>query len=346
MIRLVRVAFCCLAWCFLSGSTGVASAFAAENQTRVTLDVTVAPHDGEPVAGLSKDDFTVLDNGQPQQVSLFRSDKDNAGQTKVILVLDAINMDYSRVAFAKQQIIRYLQANGGHLAYPTTLAVVTDQSVKMQGIYTSDGNLLAQDLAKFDVGLRVLRESQGFYGATDRMGVSANALQRLLAQASTAQGRKLMIWVSPGWAMLTGPNVRIDLEQEKKIYAEITQLSYLSRGTRTILYAVDPLGTAEAGTFHAFYYKSFLKPVKKPADADFGNLSLQVLAISSGGLALNSNNDVAGLIAQITKSADPFYTLSFVPPAAEKPDEFHSIDIKVNKPGLNVNTRWGYYTRQ
>jgi hypothetical protein len=49
---------------------------------------------------------------------------------------------------------------------------------------------------------------------------------------------------------------------------------------------------------------------------------------------------------KIIRSSQPFYTLSFVPAPAKKPDEFHSIELKVDKPGLNTKTLWGYYTRQ
>lgn len=345
-MRIIRDVFYGLAFCLLTVSPHTAIAFTDATKPPISIDVTVDPHGGAPVSGLTKDDFTILNNGKQQEITAFKSDKDNAGQTEAILVLDAVNMPYDRMAFAKQEIIKYLQANNGRLAYPTDLAIVTDQSVKMQGVYTTDGNLLAQNLTQTDVGIRGLGNTGGAYGATDRIAISIRALHELLAKANNAQGRKLMIWISPGWPILSGPEAALQPQEENRIYAEINQLSYLLRGTRTVLYSVDPLGSAAVGTFHDFYYKSFLKPAKHPSGVTFGNISLQVLAISSGGMVLNGNNDIPAMIESAVKVADPVYTLSFSTPVSSKPDEFHSIEVKVNKPGITAKTGWGYYTRQ
>ncbi|WP_446745629.1 VWA domain-containing protein [Silvibacterium acidisoli] len=339
-MRAIRVACFCLVLCFLVTPRDT-YAFAGDPQP-VTIDVTVDSHDGDPIAGLTKDDFTILDNGKPQDITSFRSDKDNTGQTTMILVFDAADTTRERLAFAKQQIIDYLKADNGHLAYPTALAVVTRQSVKMQGVYTSDGNLLAQDLAQFDVDQQATQNVAGSRGTTSQMPM--RALQGLLALPNATQGRRLMIWISPGWVVTPGPSAQGDAE---KIFAQIVQFSDAMRSSHTTLCAIDPQGNLTPEAAGPFYvnYRSYLKPVKKPGDASFGNLSLQVIAVNSGGVALGSSSDVAGLIGKVIRSSESFYTLSFMPPAA-KPNEFHAIEIKMNKPGLKANARPGYYTSQ
>jgi hypothetical protein len=76
-----------------------------------------------------------------------------------------------------------------------------------------------------------------------------------------------------------------------------------------------------------------------------GNLALQVLAAQSGGKVLNSNNDLTQLIANCVIDAKAYYTMSFIYPPADHPDEFHSLEVKVDKPGLTARTRMGYYAQ-
>ena len=42
--------------------------------------------------------------------------------------------------------------------------------------------------------------------------------------------------------------------------------------------------------------------------------------------------------------AQAYYELSFDPPRAEHPDEYHHIEVQVAKPGLTARTREGYYS--
>ena len=76
-----------------------------------------------------------------------------------------------------------------------------------------------------------------------------------------------------------------------------------------------------------------------------GNLGLQVLASQSGGRVLNSSNDVAGEIATCVADANGSYVISFDSLAGDGPNEYHALDIKIDKPGLTVRTRSGYYAQ-
>src|SRR5580704_6491784 len=65
--------------------------FTIRNEVRlVLLDVSVQNHDGNFVPGLSKKDFTVLENGQPQTISVF--DNEDAPVTMGILVDESGSM--------------------------------------------------------------------------------------------------------------------------------------------------------------------------------------------------------------------------------------------------------------
>jgi hypothetical protein len=108
------------------------------------------------------------------------------------------------------------------------------------------------------------------------------------------------------------------------------------REARVTIYDVDPLGAEDAGSLHAFYYENFLKGAVSAGKVDNGNRSLQVLAFQSGGRVLNRSNDLADLIATSVADARAYYTLTFSPAAADHPDEYHDLQVKISKPGLTA----------
>jgi VWFA-related protein len=316
-----------------------------ETDNQITLDVSVTSRSGEPIPGLQQEDFTLIDNKVQQPITSFQLLGKNKTPIEIILVIDAVNTPYERMAYARQQIDNFLRANGGHLAYPTALAFFTDQGTQIQDGFSSDGNSISDFLDKNQTGLRDLRRSAGYYGAEERLQLSINALHMLTAHASTLPGRKIVLWVSPGWALLSGPHTNLDEKQQEQIFATIVALSTELRQARITLYSIDPIGAAEAASFRAFYYKEFLKGVSKPSQDSIGNLALQVLATQSGGLALNSSNDISALLQKALTDAESCYEISFRPAPAEQRNEYHHLEVRIAKPGLNVRTRDGYYAQ-
>ena len=73
-----------------------------------------------------------------------------------------------------------------------------------------------------------------------------------------------MIWISPGWPLLTGPRIQLSDKDQQRIFNQVVGLSDSLRQARITLYTVDPLGTADAGGFRTSYYLEFVKGVKKP----------------------------------------------------------------------------------
>jgi hypothetical protein len=76
-----------------------------------------------------------------------------------------------------------------------------------------------------------------------------------------------------------------------------------------------------------------------------GYVSLQVLAIQSGGRVFNSTNDLAKAIADCAADAESFYVRSFNAPPAEGPNQYRAVGVSVDKPANTVRTRSGYYNQ-
>jgi VWFA-related protein len=310
----------------------------------IYLDVVVTPKSGPPVADLQQQDFTLLDNNSPQPITSFRAVTGRQAPVEVVLVIDAINTDARTIAYERSQIDKFLRAEGGRLAYPVAIVVATDTGVKLAENFSSDGNALSAAMDHDQIGLRDIGRSAGFYGATERLQYSLQALNQLAVSDASHQGRKILLWISPGWPLLSGPNVELDSKQQGEIFARIVSLSTQLRQARVTLYNVNPIGATES-VFRGTYYEEFLKGVSKPSQVNLGNLGLQVLAIQSGGLAFDFNNDAAALLQQCISDIAPYYEISFAAPAAERPDEYHHLEIKIAKPGLTARTHQGYYAQ-
>jgi VWFA-related protein len=311
---------------------------------RIYLDVVVTPKSGPPVSGLEQQDFTLIDNKSPRPLASFQGLGGNGAPIEVILVVDAVNIGYNQMSFARDEIDKFLSANGGHLAYPTALAIFTETGTQIQEQFSSDGKALSASLEQYVIGLRSIRRSAGFYGATERFGLSLQTMHELAVREAARPGRKLILWVSPGWPVLSGPGVLLDSNQQQRLFSDIVSLSQLFEQGRITLYSIDPLGTADFGG-RALYWQAFTKPVSKPSQVQVGNLALEVLATQSGGLALNTNNDVASLLQKCLADAGAYYELSFDPPLGDQAHEYHHLEVRVDKPGVTARTRQGYYSQ-
>ena len=325
------------------------SGFAQQNR-QMTLDVVVTDKSGKPVAGLKQQDFTLLDNKQAQKIVSFQAVEGAAATTdppiEVILLVDTVNTEFTNVAIERKEIEKFLLRNGGALAQPVSMIFFSD-STATGTTASRDGNAVLADMNQKQLGLRTIGKAQGFFGGLERMQLSLNTLRKLADFEATLPGRKLVVWISPGWPFLISGLDRelTSQRQRQQFFTSIVALSDGLRRARIVLFDIDPLGTANAGTLGTSDYKQFLKPVKKAEQADNGDLALQVLATQSGGRVLNPSNDVAGEVATCVADANSYYVLSFNGLPGDGPDEYHALDIELDKPGLTARTRSGYYAQ-
>jgi VWFA-related protein len=314
---------------------------AQHDTNRLYLDVVVTPKSGAPVAGLQQQDFTVLDNKVAQPISSFEARSLQDDKVEVVLVLDAVNVNYSNMAYERSQLDKFLRANGGQLAHPTSLAFFTSAGLNLLHDQSTDGNALAVALGDYPIGLRQIRRSSEFE-AFNRVKISVEALQSLATREAARPGRKIIVWVSPGWPLLVAPRVGPDSVDENKLLSEIASTSRLLQAGRITLYSVNPLSTDE-WVGRSDYYERYLNGVTKPSQVELGDLGLQVLAIQSGGLALGGSNDVTSLLQRCVVDTTTYYEISFVAPPAEHNNEYHQLEVKLSNPSLMARTRTGHY---
>ena len=320
------------------------AAVVESSQGSIELNVLVTDKSGKPVSGLGLSDFTLLDNNQPVKILSFHA-IDGTVHTddppiKIILLLDTVNVGFQQVAAERQEIDKYFRQLNGDIGHPMSIYLFTNDGLKFRPEPSSDGKVLAADLKQVDGQLRTIGRSQGGWGDLELILLSIQNLESIARNEVNSPGRKILIWVGPGWPMLDSTRYQTTSSQEQQeLFNSIVELSTSLRDAHIALYSISS-GQASGGTF---LYQDFLKGVKSAPKASPSNLNLKVLAIQSGGRVLAPSNDLAAEIDSCVKDADAFYTLRFDPPHPDKPHEYHDLKVVIGKPGLKALTNTGYY---
>ena len=310
---------------------------------RMYLDVVVTPKSGAPVSGLQQQDFTILDNKAPQAITSFAALGGPQAPIEVVLVVDTVNADLQTVTYERKLIDKFLKENDGQLAYPTSLAIFNDVRIAMADSPSKDGNQLSSVLDQQNLGLRDTAKFSGPTGEADKQHLCLVAAQRLVVKEATRPGRKVILWVSPGWPLLSTANLNYDAQQSQMLFKQTVVMSTLLRRAGVTLYSINPAGANEGSG--QLDYEQFVKGATKPSQTIPGFLGLQVLAVQSGGLALTGNNDIASQLERCLADFTAYYELSFDPPPGDRRDDYHTLQVKVSQPGLTARTRTGYYSQ-
>jgi VWFA-related protein len=314
-------------------------AVAAEG--RFHLDVRVTERSGKPITGLGPQDFTLLDESKPRTILSFRSFDGVQVRAnppvEVILLVDAVNGGGAQMALAREQIDQFLRSNGGHLAAPVTIMLLTEAGLRVQPRPSTDGNALVTVLDKITASVHTLTSAMGGEGLVERFQKSAKALALIADNESKRPGRKLLLWIGPGWPQLRAEDLVYSKRNQELNFDSIVSILTKLREGRLEIFSVG--GGAE------YYFQDYLKPVRTEAQANPPNLALQVLAVESGGATFDPGNitDLGGELGRIVQDAGAFYSISFDPPAAEHANEFHELKVQVKQPGVMVRTLAGYY---
>jgi VWFA-related protein len=310
----------------------------------MSLDVLVADKAGKPVGGLEPTDFSLLDSGQPRKILAFRRTDGIAGNrfdppVELIIVLDAVNQAYQPVTLERLELEKFLRQNGGQLAQPTSIFLFSSLGLHIQEVPSKDGNALAEALDHSTGTVRASGSNSDPFGMFQRFQTSIQTISGIAENEARKPGRKVLVWIGPGWPMLADPRFVQSNESRQGFYRSAISLSKKLREARIALYGIYTPNAPDG----RFLYLSFLKPLQDPHKAEAAHLSLQVLATQTGGRVIDSSNDLQGQIAACIGDIGAYYTLTFAPPSANHADEYHDLKVVVDQPGPTVRTNSGYY---
>jgi hypothetical protein len=315
-----------------------------EGKGLIHLDLSVTNAEGEPVSGLDREDFELLDEGHPRKSLTFHAfDSESAKPnypTQLVLFLDTLGLKFEKVSRMRIAITQFLRQNNGHLALPVSIFGFSDEGLWTVPDHDSnDGNALASDLAE--------RKRIALMHRPDAL----RALSMIAAGQRRKFGHKALLWIGPGCGPMTdvpspdgagGPFTTGIFPPRGAVGEKSFELIYwfnlLFREARLTIDEIpaDQDGPCSNG------YEQFLGGVRTVREADQRFLYKKVLAIESGG-TIEDGRDLVGALNRCARRLRSVYTLSFDPPAALEPHEYHALEVRVKNPGLSARTNTGYY---
>jgi VWFA-related protein len=306
----------------------------------VAIDVFVTDADGNPVSGLTVDDFELDENGRRQDITTFKAvhmpveveaddrplaEPDVAandqpeGRVYVIAnaIADPCNALKAR-AFLKRFLDRYFAPND------VAAVVNLGRGLASEGQdFTSNRRLLQTAIDKIgnSTGGECGESSQG-------SSIDIRDLRDLLDVLGRVPGRhKSFIYLNEGtggfqWADLIDYQGGVGSLRFEYAHAA---MGIATRNNITI-YPIDPQGlTTELG----------LQSLERRMDQ-------RALAEITGGFAHLSSNDFDGAFARIVRDASTYYMLGFNSDYRKNDGKFVRLNVRVKRPGLTVRTRSGY----
>jgi VWFA-related protein len=320
---------------------------AGATEGKIKIDVVVTDQDGQPVAGLTEKDFTLVDNKKPRPILSFHALDGTLGAgpgeppVEVILLIDVTNTDLRVVGYERYQVESYLRRNGGKLTHPTSLMIFNEQGVKGQLQPTLDGNLLADALNRAETTVHSVPLTTEF--DSQRLTLSLDALQLISQVTDKRPGRTILIWIGEYWPMLESSRYQFTRREYQGQFDWVVNTTRELREERITLYSIYPIDPGTTDEIPIRHYRSFLKGVPSVNQVRPGDLALPVFAIHSGGRALDAPGNLGDQIASCIAEAKSYYTLSFDPVPAKHVDEYHELAVRVNQPKLKARTSAGYY---
>lgn len=348
----------------------------------VQVSVVVQDREGRPIEGLTAADFHLFDGGVEQRVDLFSAETGavtrnetvtermaapapgefsnrirTAGHATVVL-FDRLNTPAADQMYARQHLVSflsqireedrvgiYLLDGGGSVrvlhdfsndARSLVRAVQRYRAMTSNETAASDApspevpdepdEQLAQFIERADAEMRL-----HFRGI--RADATISALAAIAGRLGSIEGRKSLIWVTSGFPLdaLLARNV----SREAAIQRAVRPLT----DANVVVYAVDARGLVGAVQFGPQGRASFTTLSSVSTNLDI----LQIASEETGGRAFYNTNDIQRSVRRAVDDARVSYTLGYYPAHGKWDGRYRQIKVKVDRPGVQVRHRTGYF---
>jgi VWFA-related protein len=270
----------------------------------VNLYVTVRDSDDQIVEGLERSDFVVLENGKPQEITHFSSERQ---RLVVALVMDSsLSMRGGKLEASRVAARRFIQK-----LEPEDRALVLcfDQEVRLIQSETSDKDLLAAAVSRC--------EPSGGTALYD-------AIYRSASRLAPIEGRKVVVLLSDG---------RDEAESGLEPGSLHTLEESLERTLRSevIVYAVG-VGKNLARELD-FYGRRSLRTILEQIATSTGGRALFIKRPSQ----------LRGAFGEIGEELRRQYGLAYTSKDTRRDGAWRELRVQIARPGLRGITRTGYF---
>jgi VWFA-related protein len=343
----------------------------------VLLDLVVTDEHHHPVTGLTSADFTVTEEKQPQvlrhleehatmnaaDVAKLKAAPPQPPNTftnftpvvnsnaYTVILLDALNTSIESQMNLRQQLIGYLK----HMEPGTPIAIFQlDTEMRLiQGFSTDPQVLLSAAESKRDMpSLQKPIHGDRDYYLRMKNQILGEGMQSIGRYLAGFPGRKNLVWFTgsiPTW--LSGSPTVEEVERRSNnpfrdnfmVYDDaIVGLTDELSLSRVAVYPIDARGLQTLPSYDA----SQRRP---PSNLGFYNhqafqhMQLDQIADATGGKAYYNTNGLKETLAEIVNNGSNYYTLAYATTNQKWDGKFRHIKIEVNRPGVMLQYRPGYY---
>ena len=333
----------------------------------VHVDVSVLDQNDRPVRGLTADDFSIRENGKPQRVAAFLpievpppapvtaqwmrdigsdvvTNEQDTRRLVVILMDDGNTSSGQGESRIARDVARSIVESLG----PADLAAVMFTYRGKAQNFTTDRQQLLAAVESFTPRNSTAGPSLEGYGppmANKPLGCllkyggcTVDALKNIGTFLQSAPpGRKLVFYVG------SDPGLEIGGDPNNHIVAVMDMFRTLQRAN----VAVNVFDAAGLQTFVALASdRSRPDAGSRLQNARENQDNLKILAENTGGRAFTNMNDPEAHVSTVFHQSSAYYLLGFQSSDPKTDGRFRKIEVKVNRPGLEVRTRSGYYARR
>jgi VWFA-related protein len=328
---------------------------------RVIVDVVVTDSTQKPVSGLDQHDFSITEDGKPQQVLSFSShnlDPDftppklppmppntfvnipsapERGPLYVVL-LDLVNTEMVDQPIARRNLLQFIEGKPQGTRF--AVFVLSDGLYLTQG-FTDDHALLAAAVDPAHPKSHVPRIF--IYGNNYGRG-NTSLMVEIFADIARfldgLPGRKNLIWLSGGFPMSLAPQDGnpADLEDDVK-----DVLDTMARG-QVAVYPIDVRGV----TVDSVHSGAVTGGPGAAATVGESSLYSEIIdeggiAGATGGQAFFNTNDIKGALNDAIDISSNYYTLSYSPTNPTYDGKVRHISVLLAKKGYRLSYRREYY---
>ncbi len=215
----------------------------------------------------------------------------------------------------------------------------------------------------------------------NRAEMTANVMAAIANSVASVPGRKNLVWVSGSFPFQIGTGTSADdpqgagrgsasvggvspqantagpdnTVQIRTFQKELEAASEAVNNANLAIYPVDARGLIGASNFSADKRSPTPMPgspaarsrrpmnATQPAPARENFDTMIVLAERTGGRAFYNSNDIEYSVRQAVDDSRDSYVLDYYPADTQWDGTFHTIKVEVNRPGIDVRFRMGYF---
>lgn len=301
----------------------------------VLVPVTVKDHSGQLIAGLEKGDFEIFCDGAEQQIRIFDA---NPFPLSAVVLID----DDLATKEAKQVQKSLISISAGFGPKDEVAVMKYESYPEPVAGFSFDNNALFTALKRMEIG----SHSTVVYGNDPTAMGSGPVVNG--QQLPTGQG-------VPQHGSGRPAN---DIALDDAIYSAAQMLKGRGPGRRKIIFLISD-GSNSRHNVHTFddtlrlllesnisvYSLSVSHSVPGRSIFQHGIGQADRYAIKTGGDTFYAGNDrdLDRLYSDVTEEARNQYTLTFAPQGQDKTKDYHTIEVRVRRPDVNVLAPGGYY---